>query len=153
MISIVGCRQPKANSKNANRNDSVILSDALLSKLDKLIEVDSAKSNHRLFVIRFAVLDNNSYVIMYKTYFYRKEYVDGYFFRNKQLVVFYNIDKLNSTGILNEKYMYVFKDSIPQYFDMSKCDMQFEVYPKKFKIVSPDSLRIIVEDDSIFRKL
>ena len=152
LLCIGGCSHPMSNN-SVIKKDSVILSDVMLNKLDNLINCDSDKTINKLFVIRFANVENESYVIIYKTYYYRKEYVDGYFFRNKNLVVLYNIKKLGVLNIVNNQKLTIFKDSIPHYLDISRCDMQFEVYPIKFQIVSQDSLKLISENDSLFGKL
>jgi uncharacterized protein YcfL len=152
LLCIGGCSHSKSNNP-VIKKDSIILSNVMLSKLDDLINCDSDKTIHKLFVIRFAHVENESYVILYKTYYYRKEYVDGYFFRNKNLVVFYNIKKLGVSNIVNNQELTTFKDSIPHYLDISRCDMQFEVYPIKYQIVTQDSLKLISENDSLFRKL
>ena len=152
ILCLGGCNRPM-NSNYVVKKDSIILNNALSRKLDILINFNSDKTPHKLFVIRFANVENKSYVIMYKTYFYRKEFVDGYFFRNKNLVVFYNIKKLRMLNVLNSHKLTIFKDSISHYLDISSCNMQFEVYPIKFQIISPDSLKQINERDSLFRKL
>jgi uncharacterized protein YcfL len=152
LLCLVGCSHPTSNN-SVIKKDSVILSNTILSKLDNLINYDSDKTIKKLFVIRFNNIENESYVIIYKTYYYRKEYIDGYFFRNKNLVVIYGVKNLRVSNIVNSQRLITFKDSIPHYLDISRCNMQFEVYPIKFRIVSPDSLKQIYESDSLYRKL
>jgi len=145
------CSSPKEKvvEPELTIGDSVITSRALVRVIDKLITEDDSKISHKLFVVLFSNYKDIQYVTLCKTYYYEKERVDGYCFRNKELIMFYNVEKLKISGVLNKQKLTIFKDSIPHYLDISRCDMQFEVYPTKFQIISPDSLKLISENDSL----
>lgn len=147
LFSFSSCIHSKDRTINAisSVTDSVIESSALARELDNLIRKDESKTPYKLFVIRFTVKNNVPYVTIYTTYYYQKEFTDGYYFRGKNLVVIYNLDKLKNANIINKKRLKLIKDSIPNYYDMTRCNMEFETYRKKFKIISSDSLEFVNE--------
>ena len=153
-IILTSCRHSATNENNNSLQlNSVIESRMLEKKIDALIKSNDSDDRKKIYVVRFASNGTNSYIIIYETYYYNKDAIDGYFFKDKNLVVFYNIDKLKEKGILNKENLLEFKDSIPNYKDISECDMQFETYQTKFKIVTPDSLVSIDDLNPLYRKL
>ena len=139
-------------SKNSS-NNNVIISPKLNYLLDDYIKKHSNNSNNKVYVLYFDKDQTNHYVTIYQSYFYDKKYISGYFFKNNNLVIFYFLDIAANDSLVNRSKIIQYNNSIPDYIESSKYDGEFETYPQKYKIVSPDSLELISETNSIHEEL
>lgn len=137
IINLVSC--------NSGSNvDNVILSKALNKELSQLIKENKAEGiNDNVYIVYFESDKNNSYVTISSNYFYQKELINGYYFKDSSLVVFYFLDKLRIKNIINKTNLKAFKDSIPNYSYLPPDNKQYQTYPKQYKIINPDSLILI----------
>lgn len=117
--------------------------DSLLTKYMNCYKYDS------IFHLSFVKINGKKIIMIKRGHCYSKYFVDGYFFKDKKLITYCQLNTSIDTGILNVNQTLKFKDTIYHY---SECKdfliNDYNSYPEFYTITSPLNI-IPIKESSI----
>lgn len=102
-----------------------------------------------MYEINFFQRNKKKYFSIRYAFYYDSRYIDAYFYRDNNLIVLYNIEKLNGVELLKKSELKWYHGYIP---NRKEGPIQFWNIPKPivYEICSIDSIKMITNDDDIF---